>query len=151
MLVWVECVCVGVWVYVCMCVCVCPSGMTPCSTPPALMHIWTTNTHLPAHTHLLTHTHTHTYAVPYEGTADRKCPPLRHSPHPDPTSLIFLLLPQSLRTHPGVHFPLLILFYFPPSPLFFLSMVSLPLYEFKALKRGHRLNNGIGTLIMFRV
>lgn len=31
-------------------VCVCPSGTTPCSTPPALMRIWTIDTHRHVHT-----------------------------------------------------------------------------------------------------
>lgn len=55
--------------------CVCPSGMTPCSTPPALMHIWTI------------HTHMH----PYEGTAERNCPPFC------PSSLLLDSSPPSCR------------------------------------------------------
>lgn len=63
------------WVEAVICVCVCPSGMTPCSTPPALMHIWTVHTH----THTTARTH------PYEGTAERNYPAsllLEFSPPP---------------------------------------------------------------------
>lgn len=83
----------------CLSVCVCPSGMTPCSTPPALMDIWTVHTH----THLTAHTY------PYEGTAEGNCPPFY------PSSLLLGFSPpplQSLRTHPGVHFR-------PPASLLF--------------------------------
>lgn len=72
--------------------CVCPSGMTPCSTPPALMRIWTIDTH--RHTHIGTYT-------PLRRNSWKKLPTLLPIL---PPSWFLPSFPQSLRTHPGVHF-----------------------------------------------
>lgn len=73
-------------------VCVCPSGTTPCSTPPALMRIWTIDTH--RHTHIGTYT-------PLRRNSWKKLPTLLPIL---PPSWFLPSFPQSLRTHPGVHF-----------------------------------------------
>lgn len=66
-----------------VCVRVCPSGMTPCSPPPALMHIWAAHTHMREQLKETAHPSSHPH------------PPLCFSPPPC----------RAPRSHPGVHSP----------------------------------------------